>query len=355
MKTSSSILTFSFGHFLTDFSCGWLLCSMNAAGQLELTDAARIILLFNLLAFGTQFLFGLAADRFALNGRFFAAGGCAAVAAALAVGGHSPVAAVLLAGLGSAAFHVGGGIDAVTREAGFTRAGIFVSTGVPGIALGAHFGEEQKIPVFFLIGLLIFTALAAVSLCTGTRRETQNLSYREDDDDASAPVFSSVGMAVTLLLGAILIRAWAGFLAPNAGSESRFAFAIPAAAAFAGMFLGGVLADLFGARKVGTLAVLISIPLFFAGAEHFLVFAAAIFFFNAAMPVTLVELVRRLKGREGLAFGLTELAALCGYLGSTLLPLSDRPAKFAVVFLALIAAADIYLTASDRGEGLLKK
>ena len=353
MKTSSTLIGYAFGHFAVDFSCGFILFSLSAGEKLELISASVLFLVYNLLAFGTQFLFGILSDRTAGNGKFLAAAGAAVCAAGLVVGARSPIACVLLMGFGNAAFHVGGGIDAVTRDAGYTRAGMFVSTGALGIALGAHFGEKGKLPVFLFIIALLAAALWILAACDGKKREELNLTYT-DEDDKTSPAIATLGMSAVLILGAVLIRSWAGFLAPNAGSESRFAFLIPPMAAFAGKFLGGALADIFGARKTGTLAVLLAIPLYFVGANHFIVFAAAVFCYNIAMPITLVELVRRLKGHEGFAFGLTTLALLLGYLGSVLLPLPVRAAKFAVVFLSFIAAADIYLTSSDRPTGLGK-
>lgn len=354
MKTSSSIVAYAAGHFLVDFSCGYILFSMSASGALELVTAATLFLVYNILAFGTQFLLGFAADRIHYNGRLFAVAGCAACAVGLIVGVRAPVLCTVLMGLGNSAFHVGGGIDCLSRDAGFTRAGMFVSTGALGLALGSHFGEEGKPPMFLVFALLIFAALAIFQYCTGARREEKCLSYTGEKSVSNPPSITAVGMSATLILFAVLIRSWVGFIAPNAGSESKFAFLLPPAAAFAGKLIGGALADIFGARKVSTLALLASIPLFFVGTNHFIIFVAAVFFFNLVMPVTLVELARRFPGHEGFAFGLCSLAILLGYLGATLLPISDGAAKHIVVFLAFIAAGDVYFTSSDDGAGLNK-
>ncbi|MCQ2354686.1 MAG: hypothetical protein MJ102_06250 [Clostridia bacterium] len=345
----SSLITYTAGHFLVDFACGYILFNMYAAEQLEAVSVSFLFIFYNLLAFGTQFALGAVSDMIRSNGSFFAVIGCILTAAGLAVGGNIPYLTVTLIGLGNAAFHVGGGTDALTRDNSMTRAGIFVSTGTLGIALGSHMGTGGKIPVVFLIALLVTVAVSVFAFCTAKRR----IPVPDTEPDNDTPfsrrsVLSAAGPAVAVLMIAVFIRSWVGFTASFPESDSKFAFLLPACAAFAGKFVGGILADLIGARRVAAVSVLLSAPLFFLGGSRFLFFLAAVFLFNIAMPVTLVELARRLPRHEGFAIGLTTLALFAGYLLSTVLHVSSSSSPLLTALLAVVAAAAVAVTASDR-------
>ena len=347
----SSLITYTAGHFLVDFACGYILFNMYAAEQLEAVSVSLLFIFYNLLAFGTQFALGAVSDMIRSNGSLFAASGCVLTAAGLAVGGNIPYLAVTLTGLGNAAFHVGGGTDALTRDNSMTRAGIFVSTGTLGIALGSHMGTDGKIPVVFLIAILVTVAVSVFAFCTAKRRIPVPDADPDDDNDtlfSRRSVLSAAGPAVAVLMIAVFIRSWVGFTASFPESDSKFAFLLPACAAFAGKFVGGILADLIGARRVAAVSVLLSAPLFFLGGSRFLFFLAAVFLFNIAMPVTLVELARRLPRHEGFAIGLTTLALFAGYLLSTVLHVSSSSSPFLTALLAVVAAAAVAVTASDR-------
>ena len=164
----SSLITYSAGHFLVDFACGYILWSMYAKEELDGLSVISVFILYNFFAFATQFIFGILADRIRSNGSAFAIAGCTSAAIGMLVGGHVPYLTVALMGLGNAFYHIGGGIDAVPRDRGMTRAGIFVSTGALGIALGCHMGADNKIPVFFIVALLITTAVAISAFCNKT-------------------------------------------------------------------------------------------------------------------------------------------------------------------------------------------
>ena len=130
-------------------------------------------------------------------------------------------------------------------------------------------------------------------------------------------------------------------------SDSSLVLLVIAAAAFAGKFAGGILADLLGARRVGTLALLLSMPLFVFGAESNLFFIVATFLFNIAMPITLVGAARKLPGHEGFVFGLTTLALFIGYFVNAVLPIDASSATALVPVITFIAAVCIFVTTDD--------
>lgn len=354
---NSSLMTYSIGHFAVDFSCGFMLYTMYVRGDLEAASVPLLFLVYNLIAFGAQYIIGAAGDFFKSNGRVFAIAGCLLTVAGLVAGDNyaEPYLVTVLIGLGNAAYHVGGGTDALTRDAGMTRAGIFVSTGSLGIAMGCHAGESGHFNLYFAVAVLLFVACAIYIFCRGARRiphipeatEQPGISAFRRLLTGGKPLLEATLPAALILLAAVLIRSWAGFIAVSPGSDSKFAYLLPAAAAFGGKFLGGVLADLLGARRTGTVAVLLSVPLLWLGASSYMLFLAGLFFFNIAMPITLVGLSRRFPSHEGFAFGLTTLMLVVGYILSSYLELTGGTARIIVAVTSVIAAAGIFLTVSD--------
>ena len=343
----TSLITYTASHFLVDFACGYILYAMYAEGAIDTASVAVLFVLYNMLAFATQHIFGALADKVRSNGRIFAVAGILATAVGLFVGGESPALTVCLVGLGNASFHVGGGIDSLTESRGMTRAGIFVSSGSLGIALGCKFGEKLLLTPIHYAALLIFAAAAVWLFCEGERHEIRMPVSTEKNKISAKTVISASLPAILILLFAVLIRSYAGFAATRPESTSSLVPLIIAAAAFAGKFVGGVFADLLGARRVGTAALLLCVPLYYLGAESTLFFIAATFLFNIAMPITLVGAARRLPAHEGFVFGLTTVSLFIGYFINTILPIESSTAVILIPLLSFIAAVAVFLTTDD--------
>ena len=123
---------YSAAHFWVDLSCALLLLGVVCPE----VDPVRCILLYNFSAFAVQMPIGLLADRLNRNHQV-AAAGCGLVAAAwfLTKGAEAAV----LAGVGNALFHVGGGLDTMNwsgEKAG--PLGVFVSPGAAGLRPGVR-------------------------------------------------------------------------------------------------------------------------------------------------------------------------------------------------------------------------
>ena len=144
----------SAAHFCVDMCCaalffGWL--SREANSWLYMV-------LYNACAFLMQLPMGLIADKLNRN-MLFSAAGCVLVAAGFLLKAH-PVMALVVAGFGNGAFHVGGGIEVLNRsqeKAG--PLGVFVSPGAIGLYLG------QVYAAFFHQSFVIVPALMLI--CAG--------------------------------------------------------------------------------------------------------------------------------------------------------------------------------------------
>ena len=118
-------------HLLVDGLCAATVFGALAAGE----NLPLMILVYNTLAFSTQCLVGLAADRLRQD-RMAAAAGmiCIVLGFALPVPGWARVG---LIGLGNSVFHVAGGRMTLLQSRG--RAwplGVFVAPGAVGLTLG---------------------------------------------------------------------------------------------------------------------------------------------------------------------------------------------------------------------------
>ena len=142
-------------HMAVDLSCAFLVFAYVSGGD----QWYLWLLIYNFCAFALQMPIGAAADRLDRNS-CVAAGGCAGVLAGLLLGSAGfPAAAAVLAGIGNACFHVGGGIDVLNRsERKAAPLGIFVAPGALGIFLGTMLGRAGKGPEVWLGGLLILSA-----------------------------------------------------------------------------------------------------------------------------------------------------------------------------------------------------
>lgn len=287
------LILYAATHFLVDLSCALLVLGRVCPEG----DPAEVILLYNLFAFAAQMPVGLLADRLG-RCHWFAAGGCLLVL----LGWLLPpgLAAAMAAGLGNAAFHVGGGLD--TLNSWKDRAGplgLFVSPGAFGVYLGGHwaFSASARIVCLALLAAAIPLALA----CRGP------------DNAPLAPPRGTprFWMAAGCLLAVVVLRSWLGLGASlpwKAGMGFAAVFAVAA-----GKAAGGCAGDRFGTLPTALASLGLS-ALCFLGGNHPGLGLAALALFNMTMPLTLHAMARLLPGLKGFSFGLLTFGLFLGFL-----------------------------------------
>ena len=297
-------------HFLVDGLC--ICCMYLLAGAYS--DSLGAILTYNVLAFMSQPLTGLIADRM-VHRHWLLLSSALLLTIAVAMASLMPVAdewpllsvAVLL-GMGNSLFHVWGGKQTVVKMGNDIRAlGVFVSTGVLGLAVG----------LVFCSWTLLYVLLLAIVLLS--------VAYVQLDDGSSKPVSASINrpawlspmkiwVAIVLLMFFVGYRSFAGELFSKGISKSQELILIIAAVAMLGKVAGGWIA-----RWVGILRSLMVILAggalcFLFRGDYVLVLLLGIFLMNLTMPITLFLANEVLPGREGLAFGLLAAVLVPGYL-----------------------------------------
>lgn len=248
---------------------------------------------------------GLLADRFNRNSTL-AGMGCALVALA-----YIPVpalAAVFLAGLGNACFHIGGGLDVLNAGRRCTALGLFVSPGAIGLWLGGIWGKGDSFPALLppLVLLTIGVGFFLFQRYACPHGSSGNVPF-------ALPHEPSWGWGVAALFAVVVVRSYVGMTLffPWKGDGHWPLLMVLALAG--GKALGGLLADRFGVVRFSIISLIVA-ALCFLGSTHPVLGVAAVLLFNMTMPLTLWATARLLPGAKGFSFGLLTFALFLGFL-----------------------------------------
>ncbi len=329
----NKLTVLSVSHAAVDFCCAALFFGMERG-----ENAWLCMVFYNACAFLMQLPLGFLADR--LNRNLpFASVGCLLVAAACFLRFH-PLLAVIVAGLGNGAFHVGGGVE-VLNDSGEKAGplGMFVSPGAIGLYLGRVYAGFFAAHGWLLPLLML---LCGVGMTLIGFLETRCVSENADFSLA----LPKHGLPLLLLLFLVVVlRSFMGTTAAfSTGTlldplHPVLAGLIPVLCLAGGKAAGGFVSDRFGPiptsiGSLGLCALLLFFPL------HPALALVALFLFNMSMPITLFGSARLLKGAKGGAFGLLTAALFLGtvplFLGFSLPALPWLHGGFAVVSLVLL-------------------
>jgi FSR family fosmidomycin resistance protein-like MFS transporter len=320
-----------------------------AAFHLNGTGGWDLYLLYSGLAFGAQLPIGVLADRWGLY-RAAVPIALAALAAALAAHHAAPLAAIVLVGLGNAAFHVGAGasvLKLVPRRA--SAIGVFVGPGAVGLAAGIRLpqdcpGQWAAIAWGLLAASLAgWLAIAVFSRPLGLREEPPTADDEKCESRTESPGKRLALVCLAALVAAIALRSTAGLTAGQIHSGEEALLGALAIAACGGKMLGGFVADRFGWLATSVVTLLISLPLLSLCGGHGLAAVAGMVLFQMTMPVTSIALYRLLPREPGLAFGLASLALLLGAIVVFLHPDPWPQANLALAGLILVSIPTVVL------------
>lgn len=341
-----TLAAYTFAHFCVDFCCIYL-CFWLFAPQVARSAWVSVgFLTYNVLAFGLQPIFGFLSDKAPTFPT--APVGCALVLAALFLPFY-PWPALVLAAVGNALFHVGGGIDSLAGSCGkMARSGVFVSSGALGVPLGAMAGGWG--PDFMWLPATL--AACALLVCLWARFFTRQLKTK-------VAYFATenrgpVGLVLALCVLSIVIRAWAGGMLPLPWKDTVLYGLLPGLCAMLGKASGGYLADRFGARTVGAISLAASIPFLWFAPISPLPAAAGILLFNMNMPVTLCTVSSLLPHNPGLSFGLTTLALLVGTLPLFLFALPQGWVLPAIALSTLGSAICLWMATRNQPKSIIQ-
>lgn len=298
-------------HGLADATAGFLLGMLRHAVSLE--QAALLILMYNGLAFGGQPLLGFLVDRLQCPRLVVWIGLIAlGLAVMLATQQEYKVLCIALAGLGSAAFHVGGGALSYWATPEKTiGTSLFVAPGVVGLAIGVALGVGRYEVTSELVGLLLGVAVAIAMTQLPTLPDSPLTKLTSDAQLPPAEEFKEA--AVFLLIVAISMGSmvWTGLQLWLLG---RTALVIGMAiAAGVGKIVGGWLSERWGWRRWTVTALGLAALLLVGGDAYPLALLLGVACLQSVVPVTLAAIIRLMPRYSATAAGLAlGLAILVG-------------------------------------------
>ncbi len=342
-----SLFAYTFSHFAVDYVC--LLTVLDPFGSkaqlLGGTQSyALFVILYNFLAFGLQMAVGYFSDYH--KSVPVGAIGCVSVliGAVCCANSNSAVtlwAAVVFVGIGNAFFHIGGGIDSLVNSNGkLRRSGIFVSSGAMGVALGIYSCKRISSGDFIVIALMIFCA--AICFIAHRNVGTDKICSIKGVANGKLGVWS----VVILALISVTIRSFGGTVIPMEWKTTAELGLLSAFGAFFGKFIGGFAADRFGAKRIGTITLLLSLPFIIFGSEIMPISLIGVVLFNMTMPITLGICTEKLPKNPGLAFGLTTAALLLGAVPSFFAIMSGKTNL--LIPAVIISAVCIFISSENK-------
>lgn len=330
------ISIYSVIHFVVDLACAVLVSNLVTQKMGAGTNLFIAILIYNFFAFAMQLPIGIIADKVNKNA-ICSAIGCVLVAIGFGFTNYGII-ACLIAGIGNAMFHVGGGIDVLNiSDKKATLSGIFVSTGAMGIFLGgksASIGFDK----YYLIILILL--ISSVSLFWLYKKIKDNV---KNEKVISPQLNITEIIAITCLIITVIIRGYVGLILAFEWKSSFILALLSIFAVVFGKMLGGIIGDRIGFMKISLISLIISALLFIFAFNNSILGILAILFFNMTMPITLTALSNLLFNNKGMAFGLLTVAL---FIGSIPVFFGYKDAVFSQVGLcitSLVSAVALYV------------
>ncbi len=301
----------SISHFMVDLTCAFLVVNLTE------TNLVIALILYNFCAFALQMPLGIIIEK------KFQPEKTAAVGIALIVLSwvfiNYAIIALVIAGVGNALFHLGGGLSVMNKSNKATPLGIFIAPGAAGIYIGAILPAVWKYPI-----LILMIIICIVILTVKVNMVTIKLEPKEQTGKS------------LLLASMFIVVMLRGFLAVLEGFEWKPEWSIAfVLAVVLGKIAGGFLSDKFGALRVGVYSLLISSVCFMLADNPFWGLLG-IFAFQVTMPITLNVVTQNTY--KGFGFGLLTFALFIGsvptFLGVSLsIPLSILSIVSLVIFI----------------------
>ncbi len=310
-------------HLLVDgvCACGLMMTTCQIVSDFE---AYGIIVLYDVLAFGTQPLTGRWVDTNDDNPHGLK------LAMALLFGGSlislfhvswnflAAMTGIILLGLGNSLFHVyGGKYVAVTSHNDIRMMGVFVSTGSVGLTLGFGFSSPTLMAVF----ILTLLALSVIHLhYAEALTETPSAIYTKEAKHTSQQPLSPIPILYLSCL--MLVVAGRSFISESVPTlrttihsmGTPLTMVAVSVIVMTGKAAGGFLSKKWGVVNVCCVSLLLSAAVFLMCPWHDAFVLITLLLINISMPCTLYLATKAVPRREGLVFGLLAMVLLPGFL-----------------------------------------
>ena len=301
------VFIYSIIHFVVDLSCAILVFGVLSPKIDSIATGFMAILLYDFFAFAIQFPIGVIADKINKNG-IISAIGCFIVIVAYGFSRYA-LPACIIAGIGNALFHVGGGIDVLNiSDKKATLPGIFVSTGAMGVFLGSRLEKVGISKYYIVIISLLLSIIVLLWLFNKIKDNVKNelvIIPKLDKNKLTAVLCLIITVAIRSYVGLILVFDW----------KNTFILAfISTLAVVFGKMLGGIIGDRIGFIPISFISLGVASVLFLFSFNSSIIGVLAILLFNMTMPITLTAIANILPNNKGMAFGLLSFSLFLGLI-----------------------------------------
>lgn len=321
-------------HFIVDLSCAILVSNLVIQKMGVSTNLFIAIFIYNFFAFAMQLPIGIIADKINKNA-ICSAIGCLLVAISFGLSRFAII-SCLIAGIGNAMFHVGGGIDILNiSDKKATLSGIFVSTGAIGIFLGGKLLLTGFNGYYIVVLILLISSILLFWLYSQIKGKVSNSKIKKIE------LGKNEWIAIICIFTTVCIRSYVGMILSFTW-KSSFVYALLAVLGVViGKMLGGIIGDKIGFEKI-SISLLISAICFIFSFTNPIIGIIAILLFNMTMPVTLICLSNIFTNNKGLAFGLLTLALFVGAV-PTFVGYNQLFTKIGLFIITLISSIVLYI------------
>lgn len=324
MKKSLTIaIILGLAHGVADMATAYLLTSI--PDVISTPKIGFLIIVYNLFGFGSQPITGMVTDTIkkprlaVIMGLLFLAISLWGIKLDL----FSFLIAVILAGIGSSLFHVGGGAHIMAANPPKpTESGIFTAPGVMGLAIGAGLGltgyDVSNIIIFLLlICLALITQIKSpkfVELNIENKANTldnsfininsypkSEQSYLNPDD--SQEIISDNDELILMMLSIIMLIStiWTSF---QFIYQSNLYFIIfMGISAAIGKIIGGIIAEKWNSRSWLIMALILTILLLKLSSENTWFLFPAVALLQSTVPLTLIATAKLMPRQPATASG----------------------------------------------------
>lgn len=342
MKTDKiTAAAYAYVHFAVEVICFYTLYRVFSASENRWAAA----LAFDTLAFASQPVIGSFAEKHpafrpGVSGGFLLLAGAAAAcfgAKLLWI----RIAGLLLLTIGNGLVHIAGALSTLRASEGrLSESAVFVGGGSFGLILGRLMGAGEAplvIPVLLMTGAVFVSVAADRRLRARYGRDMRDFENVPCQHQLAAK--KPAWLIVTILGAVILVRAYIGYCLPTAWNQTTVQTVLLFVTMGCGKMLGGILADRFGARRIGILSCLLAVPALLLGDRIMWLSLIGVLLFSMTMAITLGGLVSVLPRNPGIAFGITTLALLLGTVPVFFVPIPTHPVSDLLIALMSILAA----------------
>lgn len=241
--------------------------------------------------------------------------------------------------MGNCIEHITGAFETLKASEGrLAESAIFVGGGSFGVITGRLLSRDIRFfPIPFVLMLLALFI---------------NFIVKSGDNDfTQKPCKQAIAakkpamLVVLILCTVVIVRGYIGYGLPTAWNKTTVQTIFLFCFMGLGKMLGGILADIFGPRRVGIFSCLIAVPLLLISNNLMWLSLIAVAFFSMTMAITLGGLVSVLPENPGIAFGITTIGLLLGTLPTFFFPMPGRAVcNILIVILSVLAAYGLYFT-----------